>query len=120
MNYPYTDVPECFAGNYRKELLRTARRTVGRLDSRYVGIDRNTVGRATSEFDPANAATTPVRPPACSVLFEVFLCLSRACLGKMIRFSIKSGQKTGLLCPARTSPPLVLSSMLSFHSNILA
>jgi hypothetical protein len=33
---------------------------VGRLDSRYIGIDRNTVSSASSEFDPANAATTPV------------------------------------------------------------
>ena len=37
-------------GEYRKELLRTARRTVGRLDSRYIGIDRNAVG-ARQEFD---------------------------------------------------------------------
>ena len=76
LNYPYTDVRVCFeTGNYRKELLRTARRTVGRLDSRYVGIDRNTVGRATSEFDPANAATTPVRPPALSFLRFSYVCL---------------------------------------------
>ena len=45
---------------YRKELLRDPqRRTVGRLDSRYVGMDRYATG-ATSDFDPAMKATSPV------------------------------------------------------------
>ena len=40
------------------QLLRSERRTVGRLDSRYVGIDRTASG-SQSEFDPANSAATP-------------------------------------------------------------
>jgi carboxypeptidase C (cathepsin A) len=39
---------------FRKELLRNEGRTVGRLDSRYVGIDREAAG-ATNEYDPAIA-----------------------------------------------------------------
>jgi carboxypeptidase C (cathepsin A) len=53
-------------GAYRKELLRaasthspTSRRTVGRLDSRYIGVDRFATG-AQAEFDPAMKATSPV------------------------------------------------------------
>ncbi len=42
-------------GNFTKELLREQGRTVGRLDSRYTGIDRNEIG-ATPEFDPSYAA----------------------------------------------------------------
>ncbi len=38
-----------------KELLRDERRTVGRLDSRYVGIDRDAAGEY-YEFDPSYAA----------------------------------------------------------------
>jgi len=37
---------------FTKELLRHARRTVGRLDSRFVGIDRDSAGEH-SEFDPS-------------------------------------------------------------------
>lgn len=37
-----------------KELLREERRTVGRLDSRYTGIDRNSAGEA-NEYDPSYA-----------------------------------------------------------------
>lgn len=37
-----------------KELLRDERRTVGRLDSRYSGIDRNAAGE-TAEYDPSYA-----------------------------------------------------------------
>jgi carboxypeptidase C (cathepsin A) len=40
---------------FTKELLREQGRTVGRLDSRYVGIDRNQNG-ASTEFDPSYAA----------------------------------------------------------------
>lgn len=40
--------------NFVKELLRDERRTVGRLDSRFTGIDRNSVGE-TFEFDPSYA-----------------------------------------------------------------
>jgi carboxypeptidase C (cathepsin A) len=42
-------------GRFRKEVLRARGRTVGRLDSRYTGIDRDAVG-ATNEFDPAMEA----------------------------------------------------------------
>ncbi len=38
-----------------KELLRSDQRTVGRLDSRFTGIDRDSVGEA-NEFDPSMAA----------------------------------------------------------------
>jgi carboxypeptidase C (cathepsin A) len=42
-----------------KELLRSERRTVGRLDSRFKGIDERAVGER-PEFDPSMAA---IRPP---------------------------------------------------------
>jgi carboxypeptidase C (cathepsin A) len=42
-----------------KELLRTERRTVGRLDSRFTGLDENGVG-SEPEYDPSLAA---IRPP---------------------------------------------------------
>jgi carboxypeptidase C (cathepsin A) len=38
-----------------KELLRDQQRTVGRLDSRFTGVDRDAVGEA-NEFDPSMAA----------------------------------------------------------------
>lgn len=44
--------------HFFKELLRDQRRTVGRLDSRFKGIDRLGVTE-TPEFDPAMAAITP-------------------------------------------------------------
>lgn len=40
-----------------KELLRDRGRTVGRIDARYTGVDRDDVG-ATPEFDPSMGATT--------------------------------------------------------------
>jgi carboxypeptidase C (cathepsin A) len=40
---------------FTKELLRKERRTVGRLDSRFTGIDRDSAGE-TFEFDPSMAA----------------------------------------------------------------
>lgn len=40
---------------FRKELLRSRGLTVGRLDSRYTGIDRDAAG-ATNEYDPAMEA----------------------------------------------------------------
>jgi carboxypeptidase C (cathepsin A) len=40
---------------FTKELLRDQQRTVGRLDSRYVGIDRDSAGEQ-PEFDPSHAA----------------------------------------------------------------
>lgn len=40
---------------FGKELLRNERRTVGRFDSRYVGIDRDAAGER-SEYDPSAAA----------------------------------------------------------------
>jgi carboxypeptidase C (cathepsin A) len=42
-------------GRFRKELLRARGLTVGRLDSRYTGIDRDAAG-ATNEYDPAMEA----------------------------------------------------------------
>lgn len=43
------------AGRFRKELLRDRGRTVGRLDSRFLGRDRDDAGE-TFEFDPSMAA----------------------------------------------------------------
>jgi len=40
---------------FRKELLRDKRLTVGRLDGRYTGLDRDAAGE-TQEFDPSNTA----------------------------------------------------------------
>jgi carboxypeptidase C (cathepsin A) len=45
--------------HFCKELLREQKRTVGRLDSRFKGIDASAVGERT-EFDPSMAA---IRPP---------------------------------------------------------
>jgi carboxypeptidase C (cathepsin A) len=42
-----------------KELLRSQRRTVGRLDSRYKGMDASGVG-SSPEFDPSMAAIRPI------------------------------------------------------------
>jgi carboxypeptidase C (cathepsin A) len=42
-------------GRFRKELLRSRGLTVGRLDSRYTGMDRDAAG-ATNEYDPAMEA----------------------------------------------------------------
>jgi len=42
---------------FAKELLRDRRRTTGRLDSRYVGIDRDAAGES-YQYDPADAAIT--------------------------------------------------------------
>jgi len=47
------------AGRFRKELLREEKLTVGRLDSRFVGMDRDAAGEE-YEFDPSMAA---IRPP---------------------------------------------------------
>jgi carboxypeptidase C (cathepsin A) len=47
------------AGRFRKELLRDERYTVGRLDSRFRGLDRDEAGER-SEFDPSMVA---IRPP---------------------------------------------------------
>jgi carboxypeptidase C (cathepsin A) len=44
---------------FRKELLREERLTVGRLDSRFVGMDKDAAGER-FEFDPSMAA---IRPP---------------------------------------------------------
>jgi len=42
-------------GRFAKELLRDRRRTVGRLDGRYLGIDRDSAG-SSYEYDPSMAA----------------------------------------------------------------
>jgi carboxypeptidase C (cathepsin A) len=42
-------------GRFRKELLRDKRETVGRLDSRFTGIDADAAGE-TQEYDPSNTA----------------------------------------------------------------
>ncbi|MGH7743179.1 MAG: S10 family peptidase, partial [Candidatus Eiseniibacteriota bacterium] len=44
--------------HFCKELLRDQRRTVGRIDSRYQGIDESAVGE-TPDYDPSIAATRP-------------------------------------------------------------
>jgi carboxypeptidase C (cathepsin A) len=42
---------------FTKELLRSRGRTIGRIDARYTGVDRDEAG-ATPEFDPSMGATT--------------------------------------------------------------
>ena len=42
---------------FTKELLRSRGRTIGRIDARYSGVDRDEAG-ATPEFDPSMGATT--------------------------------------------------------------
>jgi carboxypeptidase C (cathepsin A) len=60
----YTSLPPQFIdeanlrislGRFNKELLRDQRRTVGRLDSRFLGIDYDAAGE-TTEYDPSYAA----------------------------------------------------------------
>jgi carboxypeptidase C (cathepsin A) len=60
----YTGLPESYVLNanlrldpsrFQKELLRGERRTVGRLDGRYQGIDHDAAGE-TPEYDPASSA----------------------------------------------------------------
>jgi carboxypeptidase C (cathepsin A) len=46
-------------GEFNKEILRNRRRTTGRLDSRFLGFDRD-AGGAGPEFDPS---MTAIRPP---------------------------------------------------------
>jgi carboxypeptidase C (cathepsin A) len=46
-------------GEFNKELLRNQRRTTGRLDSRFTGIDKDAAGD-NPEFDPS---MTAIRPP---------------------------------------------------------
>ncbi len=50
--------------HFCKELLRSERRTVGRLDSRFKGIDDGAIGE-TPDFDPSLAA---IRPPYTAML----------------------------------------------------
>ena len=47
------------AGEFRKELLRNEKRTVGRLDSRFEGIDVSGISQR-PDYDPSEAA---IRPP---------------------------------------------------------
>lgn len=60
LNPKYVDLTELRIQIHRfcKELLRDERRTVGRLDSRYKGIDGSHVAEL-PEIDPANAAILP-------------------------------------------------------------
>jgi carboxypeptidase C (cathepsin A) len=51
-------------GRFRKELLRKDRRSVGRLDSRYVGVDASGISER-PDFDPSMAA---IRPPYTSTI----------------------------------------------------
>ena len=62
--HAYTGLPEAFILNanlrldpnrFQKELLRGERRTVGRLDGRYQGIDHDAAGEA-PEYDPSGTA----------------------------------------------------------------
>jgi carboxypeptidase C (cathepsin A) len=50
-------------GRFRKELMRDQRLTVGRLDSRYIGIDSEAAGD-TNEYDPAMADWNAAFPTA--------------------------------------------------------
>lgn len=50
-------------GEFNKELLRERRRTTGRLDSRFTGIDRD-AGGGNPDFDPS---MTAIRPPYTAV-----------------------------------------------------
>ena len=50
--------------NFCKELMRAERRTVGRLDSRFTGVDDRAISE-TPEFDPSLAA---IRPPYTAML----------------------------------------------------
>lgn len=50
--------------NFCKELMRAERRTVGRLDSRFTGVDDRAIAE-TPEFDPSMAA---IRPPYTAML----------------------------------------------------
>jgi carboxypeptidase C (cathepsin A) len=43
------------SGRFRKELLRDQRQMIGRLDSRFIGIDADAAGES-QEFDPSNTA----------------------------------------------------------------
>jgi carboxypeptidase C (cathepsin A) len=45
--------------HFEKELLRDQRRTIGRLDSRFTGIDRDATSDS-PDYDPADAALSPV------------------------------------------------------------
>ncbi len=47
------------ADRFEKELLRAQRRTVGRLDGRFTGIDRDPT-TAEPDYDPTDSALTPV------------------------------------------------------------
>ncbi|HSK72620.1 MAG TPA: hypothetical protein VK892_13035 [Pyrinomonadaceae bacterium] len=51
-------------GEFLKELLRGQRRTVGRLDSRFLGIDKTAAGDS-PDFDPS---MTAIRPPYTAAL----------------------------------------------------
>lgn len=50
-------------GEFNKELLRSQRRSTGRLDSRFVGFDRDSAGDG-PDFDPS---MTAIRPPYTAV-----------------------------------------------------
>jgi carboxypeptidase C (cathepsin A) len=66
--HQYTGLPEHWIdlanlriapGKFEKELLRDQRRTIGRLDARFTGIDRDATDTS-PDYDPADAAMTPV------------------------------------------------------------
>ncbi|HTW83231.1 MAG TPA: hypothetical protein VMD91_04060 [Candidatus Sulfotelmatobacter sp.] len=56
-----------WAEHFEKELLRDQRRTVGRLDSRFTGIDRDATDDS-PDYDPADTALEPVY----TTLFNVY------------------------------------------------
>ncbi len=56
-------------GEFRKELLRDQGRTVGRLDARYQGIDRQDAGES-YDYDPALSAWNHAFSPAVNVYFR--------------------------------------------------
>lgn len=52
--------------HWRKELLREVRRTVGRLDARYLGVDRDSAG-IRYDYDPALTAWNQAFTPAINI-----------------------------------------------------
>ncbi|MBC5803920.1 MAG: peptidase S10 [Candidatus Eremiobacteraeota bacterium] len=69
LNQRYIDLANLRVGPdyFEKELLRDRRRTIGRLDARFLGIDANP-NDSQPEYDPTDSALTPVY----TVLFNAY------------------------------------------------
>lgn len=92
----YTGLPEDFLREtdlritpqrYFKELLRGRRRTVGRLDSRFVGIDRDAAGEH-PEYDPAYAVIQGIYTAAINHYLRVELAFDNDAL-----YDVLNGEK---------------------------